>query len=847
MTAYGMSRIAPVAAIVLLIPLLAAEPGSAQVVQPGLWGVNGTVESIARIRDRLYVGGSFTTVGPNTGGGVPVDRRTASPRTPFARVTGRVSAVVSDGGGGWFLGGHFTAVEGVPRLNLAHVLADGTVAPWNPHVQGVDGGVGLPSFEFRPAGVSALLLQGSTLYVGGRFTTVGGIERHNLAAFDVSTGTLTEWNPATDDEVECLALRSGTVYVGGVFHHVGGSKRNFIASVDARTGHVTPWNPDSEQRVRALAVDGRQVYAGGDFMAIGGEPRVAVAALDAMTGRATSWDAELGPSREGLPHSDWIWPFVSAVAVHGSTLYVGGNFDHAGVEPRLHLASFDKRTGEVTPFAPNPDAAVFTIVPVGSVVYAGGDWYHVGGVAMPHVASFDSRTGSPTSWSPRANGRVEVLAVDEGSVYVGGSFTSLGDWQLRNGLAALDLTTGRLADWDPHLDGFSALSITALGDTLYFAGAFRGVGGQTRGNIAAADARTGAVTSWYPGPFGPGGPLVRAQGDLICVMGHGTTPPYFAKLDPVTAVPAPFDAHLDGPPRDFVEVDGRIYLAGQFVHVGGEFQPYVAAIDASTGQLLPWNPQENPDHLVFPGISVLAARNNTIYMGGSFRATSYFPRNDLAAVDGTSGALLPWDPQPTGKDRYDATSVLALAVRGEEMWVGGDFEGIGGQPRRNLAVLDATTGTASSLELNPDGYVAAFLVSGDTVYVGGAFRSMGGMPQGGIAAVILPRDDSFAPTATPASWPAPVGLSLGPSRPSPLRSSGVIGFTLPTPGPVRLEVYDVRGRRVATLLDGEQRTAGSHEAPIRTAGWHAGIYFCRLEAAGLVATRKVIVANSSRP
>ena len=40
--------------------------------------------------------------------------------------------------------------------------------------------------------------------------------------------------------------------------------------------------------------------------------------------------------------------------------------------------------------------------------------------------------------------------------------------------------------------------------------------------------------------------------------------------------------------------------------------------------------------------------------------------------------------------------------------------------------------------------------------------------------------------------------------PNPFRASTVLGFSLESPGRVRLEVVDVRGRRVAVLEDGRQ-------------------------------------------
>jgi hypothetical protein len=58
---------------------------------------------------------------------------------------------------------------------------------------------------------------------------------------------------------------------------------------------------------------------------------------------------------------------------------------------------------------------------------------------------------------------------------------------------------------------------------------------------------------------------------------------------------------------------------------------------------------------------------------------------------------------------------------------------------------------------------------------------------------------------------------------------------------VSLAVYDTRGRRVSTVLDKQVTSAGFHEAPLRSAGWAAGVYYCRLDALGQTLTRKLIV------
>jgi Bacterial Ig-like domain (group 2)/SdrD B-like domain/Domain of unknown function (DUF5122) beta-propeller len=166
----------------------------------------------------IYVGGSFTQVGPATGSGVPIDVVTAQKAAVFPKVNGFVYATAPDGSGGWFIGGSFTNVGGVARKNVAHIKSDGTV----------DGA----------------------------------------------------WNPSADDQVNALAVSSGTVYAGGRFTNIGGQTRAYIAALDASSGNTTAWSPNGANFwVNALAVSGSTVYAGGHFATMGPKATGAFTAL----------------------------------------------------------------------------------------------------------------------------------------------------------------------------------------------------------------------------------------------------------------------------------------------------------------------------------------------------------------------------------------------------------------------------------------------------------------------------------------------------------------------------------------------------------------------------------------
>jgi hypothetical protein len=85
-------------------------------------------------------------------------------------------------------------------------------------------------------------------------------------------------------------------------------------------------------------------------------------------------------------------------------------------------------------------------------------------------------------------------------------------------------------------------------------------------------------------------------------------------------------------------------------------------------------------------------------------------------------------------------------------------------------------------------------------------------------------------------------------HPNPTRSGTTIRYTLGSPSTVRLAVYDVAGRLVSTLVDSEMQGPGEHERSwdgLDAGGRRvaAGVYFCRLEAAGETVVAKVVVAK----
>jgi hypothetical protein len=95
----------------------------------------------------------------------------------------------------------------------------------------------------------------------------------------------------------------------------------------------------------------------------------------------------------------------------------------------------------------------------------------------------------------------------------------------------------------------------------------------------------------------------------------------------------------------------------------------------------------------------------------------------------------------------------------------------------------------------------------------------------------------------PAGPTLPLRLALHPARPNPFIHRTAIHFDLPVGGRIRLEISDVAGRRVRTLVDGAL-APGFHvsewDGRGDGGGLRAGIYFVRLEAPGGVLRRRLV-------
>jgi hypothetical protein len=141
---------------------------------------------------------------------------------------------------------------------------------------------------------------------------------------------------------------------------------------------------------------------------------------------------------------------------------------------------------------------------------------------------------------------------------------------------------------------------------------------------------------------------------------------------------------------------------------------------------------------------------------------------------------------------------------------------VDGEMSQPLVLVDSTTGREMDLR---DGPV--------TLEGAAGARSLGlriGTP--------APDDDGTLPD----------DVTLRDVYPNPVRSEATFVYALPDAVTVRLEIFDLLGRKVATVANG-RRSAGRHEATWRVGSVSSGVYLARFTAAGRSIVRKIVVVQ----
>ncbi len=711
------------------------------------WVVDGgAVDAAVQVDSRLYLGGSFQSIARRSDVIGPVavfDAQSAQLMLADPALAGaQVNAVVGDGVGGWFVGGLFV-VNG-QRRQLLRYDAAGQRTPWSLDVGGAF------------SEIYTLARDGTTLYLGGNFTSLGSLTRTFAAAIDIAGETPLSWSPAiTGFQVSEIVVDADDVFLGGFFTEVGGVARNGLAVVHRTSAVVGAFAPIISGSVDALVVTPTMVFAGGGFQT----PVENLAAFD----RATGGLAMLLPAPRGGEFQ------VTALAFIGTTLYVGGGFSMVGGQPRHGVAAIDVTTGGVLPWAPTAaGSVVFALAATPEGIYIGGV---IDGPRPRHAVRVHPITGVvDLRWDPAPGSLVLAFAVDGARVATAGMFWTYRSVRAR-GLVGVDLAADRLITLPGITPRIAFVYAMALrGNTLLVGGAFSTLGGQPRTSLGAVDLSTGTVTSFAPVITAPDFSTIGAlslSGSDLYVGGHfasinGVSRPSLARIDAdsgavSTAFSAPLFSGVNY--RGFTGLavaQGRVWAAGEFTAVGGASRAGFAAFDAGTGALDPLDLQANA---TVENISLSGAR---LFVGGSFTTLQGQPRAGLASVNVVTRTLEFWTPQAflgAGRVAANGGAVFSSGFSTQH-------------PSFGITALDASTGV--ELPWNPvqaprpdvlietgAGLLASTYVPGDGRPLYFVRRAPGGAPDAVADVGVLVQGTRVTIRWTPAATGAlPTGYTL---------------------------------------------------------------------------------------
>lgn len=193
---------------------------------------------------------------------------------------------------------------------------------------------------------------GTRVYVAGDFTTVNGVARNRIAAFDTATGALvTAFNASLQYHANALAVTDSAVYVGGNFTAAKGQTRGRLAAFSAANGDLLNWAPVAaggglQVDTMTMSPDRTKVIVGGRFSTLNGTTMYGLGAIDANTAALVPWAAT------NLIKNARTKAGITQVVTQGPTTYISGFVygSEAGL-PKGNLegvAAVDGNTGAIT-------------------------------------------------------------------------------------------------------------------------------------------------------------------------------------------------------------------------------------------------------------------------------------------------------------------------------------------------------------------------------------------------------------------------------------------------------------------------------------------------------------------
>ncbi len=692
--------------------------------------------------------------------------------------------------------------------------------------------------------IYAVEIFNSELYIGGEFTLADGTPTGGLAKWSGSN-----WVPAigggTDGGVDDMTVYAGQLIVCGNFYEVGGGTfAGGIAGWNGSTWHDLNGGSESGAIYR-IDADANHLYATGYFEGIGNAFVNNIARWN-----GTSWSA-MG---SGLT-DEFFDPYEASgefIYTWNGMVAVTGTFARAGGQALSNFAIWDGTSWGT--LGSNPDefaGGAYTIGELGGELHVyngysevwnwngffwdsqisggyfssmgeygnalvlGGRFRSLNGVPVSNLGLFDGTNSLALASGNGVYGPVDVVHEWNGQLVVaGGGQTVFGS-----------IANEMLATWDgsqwqslgggvyEHPASYTVDMESYQGD-LVVAGIFNTAGGAPISRFARWDGTTWSQVG-DASPTGAGDMEV-VDGELFAlanIPGQAV-----AKLDDLTNT---WQYIGDNSPGHVMaslgQYNGQLIAAGNFPDIEG-----VAAQGIATWNGTTWAPLGAG---IVGTVNGMAELGGKLYVAGVFSMAGGSPAVHTAVWDG-----LNWSPMGSGL----GNRAFHLEEFNGDIYVTGEMTSAGGNPASYIARWDGAAWQAMGSGLNGFGQDIA-AVNGQ-LFVGGDFSVAGAQFSAGIAEWTLGTVSAVGPFN-------PNTLALAPGAPNPFNSGTTFFFELNSPGDVRVEIFDVRGRRVS------QRTLSGLGTGQHSFSWNGrdrrgrqtanGTYFVQVKTARQQAMRRV--------
>jgi len=491
---------------------------------------------------------------------------------------------------GYYVGGRFTKIGGVPRAGVAKVKADGSIdSGFKP-----DGALYGTIFAVTPQ-------KDGKVVVGGNFTvfhsaTLNGIARVNA---DGSLDTSFNAGSGFDGTVETIVQQTdGRLLVGGEFTHFNGKTCKGIVRLNTNGSLDTSFAPSSiEGFVEAIALqtDGK-VFVGSSVKPDYGPTTGSLVRLNA--------NGSLDSTFSIRPKAKYLSSVYAIVVQPDGRVLVGGSFSFAnrdsGPGTNMIRLNTDGTVDSSFNIGDAFDRIVLSIsLQKDGMIVVGGDFTTFNKVKTNQVARLKTNGALDTAFSSKGGftgqdtygkSLKSVIAKSDGHLIIAGAFDKY------NGISVKKIAhitpTGTL---DATHDNFAfkrpgkAFYTVSTPNGLVLGGDFDSVNGTARNRIARIKANGSFDTAFNPGSgFDNNVRVIAAQADGRLIVGglferfNGATRKKIARLNTDGTLDTSFDpgTGVDGEISSLaIQKDGKIIIGGNFETFNGTSREGIARLN----------------------------------------------------------------------------------------------------------------------------------------------------------------------------------------------------------------------------------------------------------------------------